>query len=223
MDNKRLPAVLCLLFLLLFGCSRSQTPAPPAASSGAASSASGPADASTPAPKPDSKPSKPAPDADPELTIGEARALLAEHIDTQTYMILEGDAHLKVDGKEYFLFIVADKATNKAIGQVAVDKTTGARYNYEGEGVLGDYSDFALYSVDNDRECDWNGEFTDGERTLLLMQGDPSSFEYELGDTAGVARISGTTAADGELTFTYGEDGTITLSGSDEGVFTLVS
>lgn len=210
---KRLPALLaalCLLAVLpLSGCGASD------ASPGGSMSepdADGRADVSD------------TPDAsDPALTVGEARALLAERIDTELYMILEGDARLEVEDERYFVFIVADKATNKVVGQVAVSKSSGARYNYEGEGILGDYSDFPLYDASADADLDWNGEFSDGDRRLTLAQADAGSFEYELDDEAGVARITGATATDGELTFTYDDDGTITLSGSAQGVFTLVS
>ena len=204
----------CLLTALaLGGCSAAPAQNGSVQAADAAAAASGPSESAL-----DTIP----PEAETELTVGEARALLAEGIDTENYIILEADSNLEIDGESYFVFIVAEKETNKAVGQLAVHKLSGARYHYEGEGVLGAYSDFSLPDeTSKAASFAWNGEFTDGERTLLLAQSGEASFAYTLGRSAGIASISGLTAADGALLFTAGEDGSITLSGSDTGVFTL--
>ena len=168
--------------------------------------------------KPDTS-EKPAESA--ALSMSDARRLLAEDIDTDDYMILDGGTKLEVEGDSYYLFIIASRADNKVVGQLAVNKNTGEKYNYEGEGTLGDYSEFSLYNPETDAVHDWEGVFQDGERTLELLPIDENSFEYILGDLTGVARIEGSTAKDLEnnVTFSWDEDGGLILLGDAEGSF----
>lgn len=174
------------------------------------------------------QPEKPVEQKDPaktptesELSMSDARRLLAETIDTEKYLLLDAKTNLEVDGHRYYVFIVADRADSKAVGQVAVDKATGEKYNYEGEGHLGAYSDFSLYDPVVDAVYDWEGVFTDGSRTLELLPMDAGSFEYLLDERDGVARIEGGKAKDAEndIAFAWNEDGSLTLSGAAEGVF----
>ena len=156
----------------------------------------------------------------PDMSVSDARNLLAETIDTDTYMILDGSTKVEVDGEGYYVFLVAQKSDNTAVGQVAVNKRTGEKFNYAGENKLTDYSDFQLYDPATDAIVDWEGTFSDGTRTLELIPMDERSFEYMLDDQNGVARGMGNTATDEEnnITFTYA-DGASTLSGAAEGVF----
>ncbi|MGM9611880.1 MAG: hypothetical protein ACI3XZ_00100 [Butyricicoccus sp.] len=155
------------------------------------------------------------------LSMSDARRLLAEDIDTDDYMILDGGTKLEVEGDSYYLFIIANRTDNKVVGQLAVNKKTGDKYNYEGEGTLGDYSEFSLYNPETDAVYDWEGIFVEGERTLELLPIDENSFEYILGDLTGVARIEGSTAQDLEnnVTFSWDEDGGLVLLGDAEGNF----
>ncbi len=160
----------------------------------------------------------------PESTarsMSDARRLLAEDIDTDAYMILDGGTKLEVEGDNYYVFIIANRADNKVVGQLAVNKKTGDKYNYEGEGTLGDYSEFSLYNPETDATYDWEGVFQDGERTIELLPIDDNSFEYILGDLTGVARIEGSTARDleNDVTFSWDEDGGLVLLGGAEGNF----
>ncbi len=159
-----------------------------------------------------------------ELSVSDARRIVAETIDTENYLILDGKTRLEIGSNAYHIFIIANKSDNKALGQIAVDCKTGQKYNYKGENTLEDYSTFQLYDPTVDMKADWEGIFTDGTRTLELLPMDDKSFEYMLDDGAdgGVAQATGNTAKDisRDVTFTYGEDGSITISGEITGVFT---
>lgn len=200
-------AALCLL--ALGGCDKKGDTSDAGASSSLPVSEPGPAQSDAPVSE------------SPDLSVSDARGLLAETIDTDTYMILDGSTKAEIDGEGYYVFLVAAKADNKPVGQVAVNKRTGEKFNYEGENKLSSYEDFQLYDPAVDAVVDWEGVFTDGERTLELIPMDERSFEYMLDDLVGVARGTGNTAEDEEngVTFTY-EDGVITLSGAAEGAFT---
>lgn len=184
-----------------------------------AASSEGPASSSLPVQQPDTSAGVPVSEA---LSMSDARRLLAEDIDTEAYMILDGGTKLEVEGQSYYVFIVANREDNRVVGQLAVNKETGEKYNYEGEGILGDYSEFSLYDPKTDAAFDWEGVFTDGERTIELLPIDGRSFEYVLGDRTGVARIDGGTAKDEEndVTFSWDEDGKLVLLGGVEGAFT---
>ena len=184
-----------------------------------AASSEGPASSSLPGQQPDTSAGVPVSEA---LSMSDARRLLAESIDTEAYMILDGGTKLEVEGQSYYVFIVANREDNRVVGQLAVNKETGEKYNYEGEGILGDYSEFSLYDPKTDAAFDWEGVFTDGERTIELLPIDGRSCEYVLGDRTGVARIDGGTAKDEEndVTFSWDEDGKLVLLGGVEGAFT---
>ena len=159
-----------------------------------------------------------------ELSVSDARRIVAETIDTDTYLILDGKTNLEINSNKYHTFIIANKSDNKAVGQIAVDCKTGEKFNYKGENTIEDYSNFKLYDPQVDMNADWEGIFTDGTRTLELLPMDDKSFEYMIddGEDGGTAQATGNTAKDisRDVTFTYGEDGSITISGEITGVFT---
>lgn len=159
-----------------------------------------------------------------ELSVADARRIVAETIDTDTYLILDGKTNLEIDSNKYHTFIIANKSDNKAVGQIAVDCKTGEKFNYKGENTIEYYSNFKLYDPEVDMEANWEGIFTDGTRTLELLPMDDKSFEYMIddGEDGGTAQATGNTAKDisRDVTFTYGEDGSITISGEITGVFT---
>ncbi len=159
-----------------------------------------------------------------ELSVSEARDIVAETIDTNTYLILDGKTNLEIDSNKYHTFIIANKSDNKAVGQIAVDCKTGEKFNYKGENTIEDYSNFKLYDPKVDIQASWEGILTDGTRTLELLPMDDKSFEYMIddGEDSGIAQATGNTAKDisRDVTFTYGEDGSITISGEITGVFT---
>ena len=159
-----------------------------------------------------------------ELSVSDARRIVAETIDTDTYLILDGKTNLEINSNKYHTFIIANKSDNKAVGQIAVDCKTGEKFNYKGENTIEDYSNFKLYDPQVDMNADWEGIFTDGTRTLELLPMDDKSFEYMIddGEDGGIAQVTGNTAKDisRDITFTYGEDGSITISGEITGVFT---
>ena len=202
----------CLLTLA--ACDRAQ---PPAASSGSEPPA---ASGSTPPPA----------DEPAALSKEDALRLLSEDIDTEAYMILDASTKTTVDGEDYYVFIVANRADNKPVGQIAVGAQTGEKYNYEGEGVLGAYADFSLYDPASTSTYAWEGLFSDGSSTLELLPMDDHAFEYTIttlsGDTlSGVAYITGNTANDEQngQTFTFDVHGDLTLAGKAEGVFSAAT
>lgn len=201
----RLFLIAAVCMMVLSACNKPQLPDSsdeiPAQSAGSASSVVDP--------EPESAP----------LTKTEAQALLAEDIDTGTYMILDTATKVTVDGEEYYVFIVANNADAKVAGQIAVSTKTGEKFTYKGEykgkEQLSAYTEFALYDPNADRTISWEGIFTtdDGSRTLELLPMDDNSFEYMLDDTSGIAQVKGNTATDTEngITFTYGDDNSIEL------------
>lgn len=155
-----------------------------------------------------------------EITAQDAAARVTETLVEGDYTAELTDTQLQVGAEEqtvhdYYVFDILD-AAGASLGQVAVDKTTGDKYTYLGDGMLDDYAKFPLYDPAVDAVCDWAGDYKGPAGvTLEVLQGDPSSFEYHFSDgTAGNARISGNTAksADGEVNFLFTE-GVITVAG----------
>lgn len=210
---KRFAAVLALFALVLAGCEQKQEVVEPQAET--------------------TKPANPQSEAltlaeqaglletkEPEGMSGEdAQALVMESIDGEQYAAELTELQLSVGKDEksthdYYVFEVKD-AAGAAIGQVAVDKETGDKYNYLGDGVLDEYKTFPLYDPAVDAVCDWAGLYEGPAVTLEILQGDSSSFEYLFSDgTAGNASIAGNTAksADGEISFLFSEN-IITVAG----------
>ena len=75
------------------------------------------------------------------LSVYEAQKLAGEQFDSESYAVapsretleceIEGETH------SFAVFDVSRRADGGAVGQVAVDRVTGDRYSYPGEGVLG--------------------------------------------------------------------------------------
>ncbi len=152
-----------------------------------------------------------------QLTEDEAKALVTEKLPEGYQATASGtvESDQIKKGATYALFAVADQ-DGKQVGTVAIDRESGDRYNYAGEGTLSEYSDFPLYDAATDAQCDWNGVFQNGEISIELMQADSTSFEFYFSDSGdGVARVKGNTAqtTDGKYTFTYDEqdDGSVVL------------
>ncbi len=157
------------------------------------------------------------PDVDVTLTEKDAQALVLEKLpDGYT---AEFAGNVSSDNHEYLVFQVKDAAGND-IGDVAIDTQSGERYNYEGEGYMSDYSNFALYDENQDAVCDWNGTFTkDAEHSVSLAQADSNSFEYSFtADKSGIARITGNTASDTNQTirFIFTSETAIHIEDTDE-------
>ncbi len=211
--KKSLFLFLAVSLLAFAGCAKQKAPA----SSSVAASSTG----SSSLPEPEKKP--PEPPVSQDVTMSDARNLLAETIDTDTYMLLDAKTNLEIAGEGYYVFIVANREDNKAVGQVAVSKKTGEKYNYEGGNHLGDYSEFSLYDPETDAVYDWEGSFTDGTQQLELVPIDDNSFEYSIGEIRGTAKIQAAAAEDttNNITFTWDKDaeGALTLSGAVEGIF----
>lgn len=157
---------------------------------------------------------------EPEGMSGEdAQALVMETLDAEQYAAELTDQQLSVGKDEksthdYYVFEVKD-AAGAPVGQIAVDKETGDKYNYLGDGVLDEYKTFPLYDPAVDAVCDWQGAYEGPAVTLEILQGDSSSFEYQFSDgTVGNAHITGNTAksSDETISFLFSED-IITVAG----------
>lgn len=212
----RLLLLTAACLLALTACEKTKPPSvsvldPPAASGSA----------------PETQPDGSSQPQEPEkLTKTEARRLLAEDIDTAEYMILDASTKTTVNGEDYHVFIVAGRADNKPVGQVAVSTKTGEKYNYTGEGTLGAYAEFSLYDTQAGIVYNWEGFFSDGSSTIELLPMDDSAFEYHIGeDMTGIAYIDGNTAEDevNGQTFTFDAEGNLTLAGKAEGIFSPAS
>ncbi len=81
------------------------------------------------------------------LSVYEAQKLAGEQFDSESYAVapsretleceIEGETH------SFAVFDVSRRADGGAVGQVAVDRVTGDRYSYPGEGVLGSMTPFS--------------------------------------------------------------------------------
>ena len=77
------------------------------------------------------------------LSVYEAQKLAGEQFDSESYAVAPSRETLEceVEGEthSFAVFDVSRRADGGAVGQVAVDRVTGDRYSYHGEGVLGEY------------------------------------------------------------------------------------
>ena len=75
------------------------------------------------------------------LSVYEAQKLAGEQFDSESYAVAPSRETLEceVEGEthSFAVFDVSRRADGGAVGQVAVDRVTGDRYSYHGEGVLG--------------------------------------------------------------------------------------
>lgn len=119
------------------------------------------------------------------------------------------DETLSIQGEDgasrtYFVFEVAD-AAGEPVGKLAIDRESGEKYYYLGDGVLEDYSSFPLYDPAAEAHPGWAGTYSSavGVTLELEMAGeDGLAFRFSDG-TTGMATIDGETAhsADGALHF----------------------
>lgn len=167
--------------------------------------------------------------ADGLLTEQDAAALVAERLRGEGYTVALTDIRLETGQtddnnlREYFVFEVKD-AQGASVGQVAVDKQTGEKYNYLGAGTLDDYDTFPLYDPETEEMYDWAGAYTGPAAVALeILQGDESSFAYSFSDgTTGNARVKGNTAKsdDEEISFLFSEDIITVVGGGLTGNYT---
>ena len=120
------------------------------------------------------------------LSVYEAQKLAGEQFDSESYAVapsretleceVEGDTH------SFAVFDVSRRADGGAVGQVAVDRVTGDRYSYHGEGVLGEYD--ALLSEPEDTETDWAGCYaaSSGASVTLEQTGERTFTGPQKGD-----------------------------------------
>ncbi len=165
------------------------------------------------------QPSAPEGKAD-DISEEEALGSVKEPLDMARYTIEMTDIQLEVsppDSSEvhrFYVFAVKDDA-GEAVGQIAVDRETGEKYTYQGEGIIEDYSMFPLYEPPHG-DYDWEGEYESPSGLTLAITGrEDSGFTYAFSDgTEGYANITGDTAKseDGEINFLLSEK-IITVAG----------
>lgn len=156
------------------------------------------------------------------LTVYESQQLAGEQFDSESYAVAPSSEKLEceIEGEthEFAVFEVNRRTDGASVGQVAVDRVTGDRYSYDGEGVLGDYE--ALLSAGESGSIDWSGSYTCESSGLgvTLEQTDDTSFTYAFSDgVTGSASISKDSAAseDGTVRFLLHE-GVLTVIGEGE-------
>ena len=131
---------------------------------------------------------------------------------------IEGETH------SFAVFDVSRRADGGAVGQVAVDRVTGDRYSYPGEGVLGEYD--ALLSEPEDTETDWAGCYASSSgASVTLEQTGEGTFTFTFSDgVTGTASADRDSAAseDGEIRFLLHEDVLTVIGSGETGNYTLV-
>lgn len=154
------------------------------------------------------------------LSEQEALQQVAGGIDETMYAVEATEETLSVgadaaSAREYYVFVVSD-ATGRIVGKVAVDRETGEKYSYLGDGVLDDYSTFPLYDAEAEQHKGWPGSYVSSAgRTLTIMQEQESEIVYCFSDgTEGTAAVNGETAksADEQMNFLLA-DGIVTVAG----------
>ncbi len=184
-----------------------------------AEGASEPADGSEPVQPSEPEPPVPEGKAD-DITEAEALGSVKEPFDMARYTIEMTDIQLEIsppDSSEvhrFYVFVVKDDAGGE-VGQIAVDRETGEKYTYQGEGIIEDYSVFPLYEPQHG-DYGWEGEYESPTGLTLAITGkNDGGFTYEFSDgTGGYAIITGDTAKseDGEINFLLSEK-IITVAG----------
>lgn len=158
-------------------------------------------------------------DANTALTEQEALDQVAGAVDESEYTVEATDETLSVgadeeQAREYYVFAVSD-TSGRTVGKVAVDRETGEKYHYLGDGVLDDYKTFPLYDAAEQHEG-WPGSYVSAAGvTLTITQEDQAGISYRFSDgTAGTAAVNGETAksADEQMNFLLA-DGIVTVAG----------
>lgn len=154
------------------------------------------------------------------LNEQEALQQVAGGIDETEYTVEATEETLSVgadaaSAREYYVFVVSD-TTGRTVGKVAVDRETGEKYSYLGDGVLDDYSTFPLYDAEAEQHKGWPGSYVSSAgRTLTITQEQESEIVYCFSDgTEGTAAVNGETAksADEQMNFLLA-DGIVTVAG----------
>lgn len=159
-------------------------------------------------------------DAATGLSEQEALRQVAGAVDETQYAVEATDETLSVgtdaaSACEYYVFVVSD-ATGRTVGKVAVDRKTGEKYNYLGDGVLDDYDTFPLYDAEAEQHKGWPGSYVSPAGvTLTITQEEETGIAYCFSDgTEGTAAVNGETAksADEQMNFLLA-DGIVTVAG----------
>lgn len=154
------------------------------------------------------------------LSEQEALQQVAGGIDETEYTVEATEETLSVgadaaSAREYYVFVVSD-STGRTVGKVAVDRETGEKYSYLGDGVLDDYSTFPLYDAEAEQHKGWPGSYVSAAgRTLTITQEQESEIVYCFSDgTEGTAAVNGETAKseDEQMNFLLA-DGIVTVAG----------
>ncbi len=159
-----------------------------------------------------------------DTTVGlseqEALQQVAGAVDETQYDVEATEETLSVgadaaSAREYYVFVVSD-TTGRTVGKVAVDRETGEKYNYLGDGVLDDYATFPLYDAEAEQHKGWPGSYVSPAGvTLTITQEEETGIAYCFSDgTEGTAAVNGETAksADEQMNFLLA-DGIVTVAG----------
>ncbi len=203
--TKTTAALLAALMLLgsgalLAGCGNTQTTTPPTTTDSTTQEpATTPEDTTT----------------DGTVQQADAQAMVLERL-PDGYQATASSDYTKNE-QDYFVFAVSDTA-GKTVGSVAINKQTGARYNYNGETIT-PYTDFPTFDAATDSTYTWDGIFTNGDVSIMLLQQDNTQFDFAFSDgTQGFARITGNTATsnDAVFTFTFQDQNTLVIAGDNK-------
>lgn len=143
------------------------------------------------------------------LSEEEAMGRVSAPLDEELYTVELTDETLSVGGEdgqahEYFVFAVSH-AAGEPVGRIAIDRETGEKYYYLGDGVLEDYTSFPLYDAEAEEQAGWPGTYVNASGlSLTVTQEEEGAFAYAFSDgTEGTAAVTGETAksADGEINF----------------------
>ena len=211
---KQAIAYAALCALLLSGCAQQTSVVEPAAGQ------TGAANPQVQALEQAEQAGLPEPAAGDMLSEEEALKRVSDTIDTTSYRVEQTGETLSVGGEEgqaheYLVFAVS-RDTGEAVGRIAIDRTTGEKYNYLGDGVLEDYTTFPLYDAQAEERLGWPGVYVSAANfSLTISQEEDGAFLYAFSDgTEGTAAVTGDTAksADGEINFLLA-DHIITVAG----------
>ncbi len=162
------------------------------------------------------------------LSVYEAQKRAGEQFDSESYAVAPSDEKLEceIEGEthEFAVFDVSRRADGGAVGQVAVDRVTGERYSYPGEGVLEDYD--ALLAAQENSGTVWSGSYAAASgASVTLEQTGEDTFTFTFSDgVTGTASADRDSAAseDGETRFLLHENVLTVIGSGETGNYTLV-
>ena len=111
-----------------------------------------PTQVATKTPEADPTPEAPTPTEEPGLSQAEARRIVEEIIELETYGIELLDDHLVIDGAEYYSFCVNDENGVGMEPLLIVEKETGNLYCYDLSGVVATIEKFPLDKTETGNE-----------------------------------------------------------------------